>query len=174
MNIIAAAKSLERSHLVDKQHAIEVIDFVLPNPCGQIRTEHLVRASVEIIVLHFYGFRSADVLVESRKTQASLAVLFNTLRFENHRIDRHNFHVFTLGIAFKIHDNHPIIQRDLGCGQSKSFARVHQLQHRTGRQAQFLVDTGHRLAFRAQGRVGIIHNLHRRFRIRESGSMIIV
>src|SRR5690349_4647816 len=51
LQVLLAAVQTERPHFVDEQHAVEVVDLVLPDAGRQVVADHLVEFALEVISL---------------------------------------------------------------------------------------------------------------------------
>ena len=91
----------ERAHLVDEQHAVEVVDLVLPDAGRQVAARHLVQLALEVVRLHLHRLRPAHVLVQPGEAQAPLAVVHRALALDDHRVDGDVLHVLLSGSPSK-------------------------------------------------------------------------
>src|SRR4051812_21145899 len=78
----AAGELAQRPHLVDEQHAVEVVDLVLPGPGTQVGGRHLDGLALEVVGPDLHRLCPAHLLVQAREAQAALLVLDRALALD--------------------------------------------------------------------------------------------
>lgn len=118
-----------RAKLVDEQHPVEVVRFMLNNP-----SDHAVEVDVdliagEVIRIQVNFLRTFHLGIESRQTQTALFRFVRSFRLGDDRIDRNELLILLLWVRRWIHDEQPVGQIHLVCRQPDPFGFVHQLEH---------------------------------------------
>ena len=128
----------------------------------------LRRLAVEVPLLQQALFRALQVLMSTTAQTAACNSrhalperLARWLLIAHDRVDGDELLLLVLRVAGEVHDEQLHVERDLRGGQPEPLAGVHELEHLPGRELHVLVDGGHGLERRPEGRVRVLHDLHR-------------
>src|SRR5262249_54509306 len=113
------------AEFVDEQHAVQVVDLVLPQPGGQVAALQLDELALQRVGLHLYRLGAADFLVELREAQAALLALLHALALEDDRIDVHPLLVLLRRGARVVDHEHLERHADLRRRQAEAALLVH-------------------------------------------------
>src|SRR5579883_1106689 len=160
LELVPAGQAADGAHLVNEQNAVEMIDFVLPQPCFQIADAFVDDFATQVVRLHADGLGPANLLEQAGEAQAALFALDRTLALQNDGIEQHFLLIALLRIAGRIEHDDAIGQEDLVGGQAETLVFIHQFEHPPSIQVDLLIDGRQRLGRMTQRRMRIIDNLH--------------
>src|SRR5206468_3603821 len=69
-----AGEPRDRAHHVDEQHAVEVVDLVLPGARLEIADDLLDQLALEVVGPHLDRLRPAYLLIQARKAETALLI----------------------------------------------------------------------------------------------------
>ena len=135
--------------MIEQQHAVEVVEFVLDQAGGQLvgLPVHLVAVDVEPPHVHLLG--AEDLEVQPGDRQAPLVEKPLAVRLDDLRVDQGS----GAAVIAQVVDEEALFDAHLGGGQAQPRCGVHRLGHVHRQANQAFVDVGDHLCALAQYRV---------------------
>src|SRR5437762_6516427 len=147
-----------RTHLVDEQFTVQMVDLMLPNAGLQFGDRPFLQLAFDVVSLESDRPRPAYFREETWKTQAPFLALDGAPPLHDDRIN------VSLGLValfrFEIHDKDLKGQGNLRTRKSQSFPFGHQIQHFGDIALDLFVDTRQRPSRAAQRRMRVVNDLH--------------
>src|SRR5271154_2649358 len=149
--------ALQHAEMLNKQHAIEMIDLMAESPRQQSFAAHFEFLAGSILRAHRHILRSHHVAAEARNREAAFFLALLAFHMNDVRIRANQF---GLGILAQRYVNHRQPQRNanLRRGESHARGRIHGLKHIGDQLLQLLIKSFYRLAGRFQPRRAELHN----------------
>src|SRR5262249_34191348 len=146
--------ALEHAQMLNKQNAIQVVDFMTEGPCQKIFAADLEWLALYVVGSYGDELGSHDIAPKTGNRQATLFFAFFAFEVNDFGIGQHDFR-FGIFSAGDVHNGQPQAQTDLRSREPDSRCGVHGREHILGQLSQCGVELLHWRSRLFQNRVAV-------------------